>query len=172
VSASDGETRRTIDEFNRLVDGEARALLRHCLTVQRWVHDVAAARPYADRTALLARAATAAAKLTDDEMDEALDGHPRIGERAGAGHDAEFSEREQARVRDLDGDSAKALTEGNRAYEARFGRVFLVRAAGRDTTEILAELRRRLHNDEQTERGEVVQNLREIALLRLEQLVG
>ena len=172
MSVSDAETRRSVDDFNRLADDDARALLRQCLTVQRWGRDVAAARPYADRSALLARAATAAATLSDDELDEALSGHPRIGERAGVGHNAEFSASEQARVRDLDGDTAKALAAGNRAYEKRFGRVFLIRAAGRDTMEILAELDRRLDNDEQAERGEVVQNVREIALLRLEQLVG
>ena len=37
--------------------------------------------------------------------------------------------------------------------------------------EILAELERRLGNDDDTERAEVVDNLRQIALLRLEQAV-
>ena len=41
-------------------------------------------------------------------------------------------------------------------------------AAGRDADEILAELDRRLQNDDATERAETVDNLRQIALLRLE----
>ena len=39
---------------------------------------------------------------------------------------------------------AAALAEGNRAYEERFGRVFLIRAAGRSAPEILAALTERL----------------------------
>jgi 2-oxo-4-hydroxy-4-carboxy-5-ureidoimidazoline decarboxylase len=49
--------------------------------------------------------------------------------------------------------------------------VFLIRAAGRDAEEILAELERRLGNDDATERDETVEQLRQIALLRLEQVV-
>ncbi len=61
---------------------------------------------------------------------------------------------------------------GNRAYEERFDRVFLIRAAGRDSSEILSELERRLGNDDVTERAETLTQLRQIALLRLEQVVG
>ena len=47
------------------------------------------------------------------------------------------------------GDAAvmAALAEGNREYEQRFGRVF-IRAAGRSSSEVLAEPRRRLGNDD------------------------
>ena len=62
--------------------------------------------------------------------------------------------------------------EGNRAYEERFDRVFLIRAAGRDGDEILAELERRLGNDDATERAETVDQLLQIALLRLEQVLS
>jgi 2-oxo-4-hydroxy-4-carboxy-5-ureidoimidazoline decarboxylase len=67
---------------------------------------------------------------------------------------------------------ARALAEGNAAYEKRFDRVFLIRAAGRSADEILQELRRRLRNDDETEREETVTQLREIALLRLRQVVS
>ena len=53
--------------------------------------------------------------------------------------DAAFSAREQAAVA-----PSAELVAGNIAYERRFGRVFLIRAAGRSGPEILAELRRRL----------------------------
>ena len=71
------------------------------------------------------------------------------------------------------GDAAviAALAEGNREYEQRFDRVFLIRAAGRSSAEILAELRRRLGNDDETERAETVAQLREIALLRLKDVI-
>ena len=71
-----------------------------------------------------------------------------------------------------DAEVAQALAVGNAAYEARFDRVFLIRAAGRSAPEILAELDRRLGNDDDTEREETVTQLREIALLRLRQVAS
>ena len=64
------------------------------------------------------------------------------------------------------------LRDVNAAYEARFGHVFLVRAAGRSGAEILAEAERRLANDDVAEREETVTALRDIALLRLGQVVA
>ena len=161
----------TLDAFNALPDDEARTRLAECLDVPRWVDAVLAGRPYADRAALHATA-TEAADLDDDELEAALARHPRIGERAGAGHDAAHSAREQAGVDPADHDVATRIAAGNVAYEERFDRVFLIRASGRTGPQILAELERRLGNDDETERAETVQQLREIALLRLDQLVG
>jgi 2-oxo-4-hydroxy-4-carboxy-5-ureidoimidazoline decarboxylase len=140
-----------------------REQLLSCLSVPRWADDVRAGEPYADRSALLAAADAAARSLSDSELDEALSAHPRIGERGG-----EQSQREQAGV---DASAAKRLAAGNAAYEERFDRVFLIRAAGRDAEQILAELDRRLGNSDEAERAETVDNLRQIALLRLEAIV-
>jgi 2-oxo-4-hydroxy-4-carboxy-5-ureidoimidazoline decarboxylase len=139
-----------------------REQLLGCLSVPRWADKVLAGEPYADRSALLAAADAAARSLSDPELDQALSAHPRIGERGGA-----QSQREQAGV---DASAAGRLAAGNAAYEQRFGRVFLIRAAGRDADEILAELERRLANTAEAERAETVDNLRQIALLRLEAL--
>jgi 2-oxo-4-hydroxy-4-carboxy-5-ureidoimidazoline decarboxylase len=144
-----------------------REQLLSCLSVPRWAEDVLAGEPYADRAALLAAADAAAGSLSDPELDEALAGHPRIGERGGARMSAQ-SQAEQAGV---EASAADRLAAGNAAYEERFGRVFLIRAAGRDAEEILAELERRLGNSEEAERAETVDNLRQIALLRLEMIV-
>ena len=138
-----------------------REQLLSCLSVPRWADEVLAGEPYADRSSLLAAADAAARSLSDSELDEALSAHPRIGERGG-----EQSRREQAGVTPSD-----RLAAENAAYEERFGRVFLIRAAGRNAEEILAELERRLDNSDEAERAETVDNLRQIALLRLEALV-
>lgn len=158
----------TLEDFNALPEQEAGERLRTCLDVQRWIDTVLEGRPYADRDALLAVARNAAADLTNTELDAAMARHPRIGEQAGAGHDAAFSSKEQAGVEASD---AERLVEANRAYEARFDRVFLIRAAGRTSGEILAECERRLGNDDATERAETVDQLGQIALLRLEQVL-
>ena len=162
----------SIADFNDLPADEAGDRLAACLPVPRWVDTVRDGRPYAAWPALEEAAATAATHLDAAELETALAGHPRIGERAGAGHDRAFSSREQSGVDRSDADVAQRLADGNAAYEARFDRVFLIRAAGRDAAEILAELERRLGNDDDTERRETIEQLRQIALLRLEQVVA
>jgi 2-oxo-4-hydroxy-4-carboxy-5-ureidoimidazoline decarboxylase len=166
-SASDG-----VQAFNDALADDLRPRLLSCLRVDRWVDAVVAGRPYADRDTLLATADGAARHLDDDELAQALAGHPRIGERASAPeHDAELSRREQSGVDRDDAAVARALAEGNAAYEARFDRVFLIRAAGRSAPEILAELHRRLENTDAAERAETVDQLRQIGMLRLQEMV-
>lgn len=148
--------------------------LRAALHVERWVADVAAASPYADWAALHDAAASAATPLSPAEIDEAMASHPRIGERPqGGGASAEFSRAEQLSAPDVDDQHlAKALAEGNATYEKRFDRVFLIRAAGRSRAEIVDELDRRLKLDDETEQAIVGEELRDIALLRLEKTYG
>lgn len=154
-------------EFNEAPLQEAAAVLRPCVDVDRWVDEVLTGRPFATTDELAAAAEAAADPFLDAEVDAALAHHPRIGERAqGQGREAELSRGEQASLR-VDDDIQAQLVEGNRAYEERFGRVFLIRAAGRTSEEILAQLRERLSNDDATEARVVAEQLRQIALVRL-----
>ena len=123
-----------------------------------------AGRPFGTTDALLAAADRAARELSPEDLEAALAGHPRIGERATAEHNAAASATEQSGVEARD---RERLLAGNLAYEERFGHVFLIRAAGRTGPEILAELERRLGNPPEAERAETADNLRQIALLRL-----
>jgi hydroxyisourate hydrolase len=162
-----------LDRFNAAPREEVVDALVACADVPRWAHELADARPFADAGTLLAAAGTAAALWSDDDVDGALARHPRIGERpVGGGAEAAASRREQAGVDGVDADVAARLADGNRRYEQRFGRVFLIRAAGRGPDEILAELERRLTLPADVERRVVAENLREIAVLRLAALVG
>ncbi|MFI7483432.1 2-oxo-4-hydroxy-4-carboxy-5-ureidoimidazoline decarboxylase [Kocuria sp. M1R5S2] len=159
-------------EFNSLGRAEAIETIRPSLDVPRWLESLADARPYGHREALLDAARSAAHPFTAEEIERALSHHPRIGERArGESPEAGLSRSEQAAVDPADEDVQRRLREGNRAYEDRFGQVFLVRAAGRGPEEILEQLSQRLGNDPETERAVVAEQLRQIALLRLEGLV-
>lgn len=82
-----------------------------------------------------------------------------------------MSRSEQAGVDPADAGVAQALAQGNRDYEEKFGRVFLIRAAGRTAPEILQALNERLANSPTEEDTIVAQQLREIAVLRLEGLI-
>lgn len=160
-------------EFNEADRAEASAALRPCADVERWVDQIADARPFASSKELLGFAREAASPFTAEEVEAALAHHPRIGERpTAATAEASMSRSEQAGVDPADADVAEALAAGNRAYEEKFGRVFLIRAAGRTAPEILAALKERLTNTRAQEDAIVAQQLREIALLRLEGVIS
>jgi 2-oxo-4-hydroxy-4-carboxy-5-ureidoimidazoline decarboxylase len=159
-------------EFNTADPATAADTLRPCIDITRWVDTVAAARPFASKDALLAFASEAANPFTSAEVESAMAHHPRIGERPTAGTtEASMSRSEQAGVDPADAAAAEALAKGNRDYEDKFGRVFLIRAAGRTAPEILRSLNERLTNTHAQEDTIVAQQLREIAVLRLEGLI-
>lgn len=161
-----------VEEFNDLDVAAAAVTLRPALDVPRWGEEIIAARPFTDREALLEASRTAADPFTDEEIDQALSHHPRIGERAEGGSvEAGLSRAEQEAIDPQDAQLQQALRAGNLAYEERFGRVFLIRAAGRSPAQILEALEARLENDPVHERRVVAEQLREIAVLRLEGLV-
>ncbi|KAF0849016.1 2-oxo-4-hydroxy-4-carboxy-5-ureidoimidazoline decarboxylase [Nocardia caishijiensis] len=152
-------------EFNALPDDAAEQLLLACCSSPRWAAALAAARPYVTVVSLLDAADAAADALDEVEIDAALAGHPRIGERATG-----TAAHEQAGVT---GDDVRArLAEGNRTYEEKFGHIYLVCAAGRDGEELLAVLQSRLDNDVTTERQVMRNELAKINRLRLTQLVA
>ena len=158
-----------LDSFNALDRDAARSALRPCVDIDRWIDAVVDGRPYSDIEEALIAGRVAADRWTATEIDRALAQHPRIGERAqGASAEATFSHAEQASVDVADSDVQTALVAGNHAYEERFGRVFLIRAAGRDSREILDALNARLLHSPDQEIAVVAQQLREIAVLRLE----
>jgi len=159
------------DQFNAEPEDRAAEALRACNAAPRFVAEVLAGRPYADADALVGAAERVARALPWDQVATALAAHPRIGDRVeGSSAEARSSRREQSAMADADADVRTALLEGNRAYEERFGHVFLIRAAGRSPQEMLAELRRRLANDEDAERAEVTEQLAQITALRVKGL--
>jgi 2-oxo-4-hydroxy-4-carboxy-5-ureidoimidazoline decarboxylase len=156
-----------IVDFDALPPADAERALRACCASTRWAQTVAAGRPYGSSAALLAAADAALAALDECDLDQALAGHPRIGERSRS----TTSAREQGGVLTSDDAVLTALAEGNRAYEARFGHVYLVCATGRSGAELLAVLRDRMGNDPATERSRTRDELGKINRIRLAQLV-
>ena len=158
--------------FNQLAADEAQAAIRHCVAIPHWQQSLVAARPFASTEALLDTADALARQWQQPELEAALSAHPRIGERAsGADKESVLSRGEQSAMQQADDALQQAMQKGNEAYEARFGRVFLIRAKGRSGEQMLAELQRRLQNDDITEQQEALDQLREITLLRLKETI-
>ena len=161
-----------LDEFNAEPAERAAAALRACNAAPRFAAEVLARRPYPASAALVAAAEEVARALPWPEVEQALAAHPRIGDRVeGSSAEAAASRREQGSMRTADDDVRAALLDGYRAYEQRFGHVFLIRASGRSPEEMLAELRRRLANDPVAERAEVTEQLAQITGLRVKGLI-
>jgi OHCU decarboxylase len=158
-----------LDRFNQLSDEEAAAQLLAVCHSRRWAKEVAAGRPYADLAALQRAADEVWLGLGPEDWLEAFAAHPRIGEAGGAS--ADWSRQEQAGVGGAT-DVQERLARGNADYEARFGHVFLISAAGRDAPEILAALTERLGNDPATELRVAAEEHRRITRLRLERLMA
>jgi len=151
------------------VPGEiARQRLLVCCSSERWAAEVVAGRPYATASELLASSDAATAGLAPGDLEQALAGHPRIGDGRAAD---ERSRREQAGVLGADQATIQALAEGNDEYERRFGHIYLVCATGRNAADLLALLRERLGNDPEAEWGVVRRELGKINRIRLTRLL-
>jgi 2-oxo-4-hydroxy-4-carboxy-5-ureidoimidazoline decarboxylase len=160
-----------LEEFNSAPAGRLRPALAACCDVPRWVDALLAKRPYGELAGLTAVADETLRGLDDSEVDRALQAHPRIGDRPqGASTEANWSRSEQSGV-GTDPAVREALAEGNRRYEERFGRVFLICATGLSAEQLLGSLRTRLSHDDVTEAAVVHEELRKIALLRLSKVV-
>ncbi|MCV2491178.1 2-oxo-4-hydroxy-4-carboxy-5-ureidoimidazoline decarboxylase [Geodermatophilus sp. YIM 151500] len=162
-----------LDTFNDEPADRAVQALRACNAAPRFAAELVAGRPYPDVDTLVRRAEEVARGLPWAEVAVALAAHPRIGDRVeGSSPEAEASRQEQSAMAGADAGTRSALLDGNRAYEERFDHVFLIRAAGRTPEEMLAELHRRLDNDEETEQAEVTEQLAQISALRVRGMVS
>lgn len=154
---------------------EARRLLSRCCGSGRWVEGMLERRPFGDDERLYAAAEEIWWQLAGDDWLEAFSHHPRIGdrclevERFAATRD--LSRREQSGTAAASPEVLEALHEGNRAYEERFGHVFLICATGKSAGEMLAALEERLGNDPETELRVAAAEQAKILRLRLEKLI-
>jgi 2-oxo-4-hydroxy-4-carboxy-5-ureidoimidazoline decarboxylase len=132
---------------------------------------MASKRPIQDEALLIATSDGIWRTLGEPDWLEAFRSHPRIGEshaeEASSAQSSAWSAEEQQKSATADEALKMALKWGNREYEQKFGRIFIVCATGKSASEILAILRRRLHNDEATELRQAAEEQRQIMHIRL-----
>ena len=156
--------------WNGLRSDEAAEEILPCCGSRAWSRGMAARRPIVAETALLTACNEVWKSLAESDWMEAFRSHPRIGESAspvGSTRSASWSKEEQRKVGAATEDIKVALAEGNRAYEQRFNRIFIICAAGKSAPEILEILRRRLQNEPVAELHEAAEQQRLITHLRL-----
>jgi 2-oxo-4-hydroxy-4-carboxy-5-ureidoimidazoline decarboxylase len=157
-----------VAEFDAAPPPDAAAELVACCASKRWVAKVVKGRPYGTLGRLAAASDSTLSRLDWSDLSEALAAHPRIGDRAsGAEREASWSRQEQSRASAATTTTRDQLVAGNRAYEQRFGHVFLICATGLSAQQMLSSLESRLHNDPIAEREVVRSELTKIVRLRL-----
>lgn len=164
-----------LEHLNALPAAEAEAELLSCCGSREWARRVAARRPFASTSEVQEEAERAWWGLGREDWLEAFRAHPRIGERKGGAQPergARWSAQEQAGVGGAADPVRAALAEGNRAYEERFGHIYVVCATGKSAEEMLALLRARLANDPDTELRTAAGEQMKITHLRLEKLLS
>jgi 2-oxo-4-hydroxy-4-carboxy-5-ureidoimidazoline decarboxylase len=136
-----------------------------------WARQVAAGRPYQDETQLFAAAETCWQGLPESDWLEAFRSHPRIGEKHAQAKttaaSAAWSSAEQSQMKDADAAILMRMQAAHRAYEERFGRIFIVCASGKQPAEMLQILERRMSNDPAAELLESAAQQQQITQLRL-----
>ena len=150
---------------------EARAFLTQCCGSTRWVARMLERRPFGSDAELLAAARSEWFALSADDWREAFSHHPKIGDREALRvrfpTTADLSANEQRGVTGASEATLDALSAGNRAYEEKFGYIFIVCATGKTADEMLGLLNRRLANDSTTEILIAAEEQARITALRL-----
>jgi 2-oxo-4-hydroxy-4-carboxy-5-ureidoimidazoline decarboxylase len=150
---------------------EARAFLRTCCGSTRWVERMLLRRPYRTDDRLLHAARDEWFALGAADWREAFAHHPKIGDRASLerrfAETADLSAAEQRLAEAASSDTLDALAELNRAYEEKFGYIFIICAMGKSADEMLAALRARLDNDAEAELRIAAEEQAKITALRL-----
>jgi 2-oxo-4-hydroxy-4-carboxy-5-ureidoimidazoline decarboxylase len=155
-----------LERFNELALAQACGELRRCCAAERWAKQVANGRPY-DSVEELRQAANEAWHVLDEyDWREAIKHHPRIGERTRG-----WSREEQSGVATASDETRDRLAAGQRAYEKKFGYIFLICATGKSGDDTVTDLEARLGNSAETELAVAAEELRKITILRLEKLL-
>jgi len=135
-----------------------------CCGSRQWAKRMLALEPFPAAERMLEAADRVWWELSPGDWLEAFAAHPRIGEST---RDAQAA-REQSGVRGAEAETIEKLAALNRAYEERFGWIYIVCASGKSAAQMLAILESRMGNDPETELRVAAEQQLQITRLRLE----
>ncbi len=165
----------TLHELNILPKERLEAELLKCCGSGAWVKRMMPFVPADDMVELLEDAEEQWWKCGEADWKEAFSHHPKIGDLASLrekfASTAGWASGEQSGVNTADEATLKALAEGNRLYEAKFGYIFIVCATGKTAPEMLAMLQERLPNSPEEEIKIAADEQNKITKLRIEKLL-
>jgi 2-oxo-4-hydroxy-4-carboxy-5-ureidoimidazoline decarboxylase len=164
-----------LQELNCLPIDRAKHLFMQCCTSEKWIEKMVASRPFTDTNGLRETADSIWNHLNEKDYLEAFDGHPKIGDigslKAKYANTKELASGEQSGASNTTDEIIVELAKSNRAYEEKYGFIFVVCATGKSAREMLSLLKDRLKNDRQQELEIASEEQRKIFHLRLEKLL-
>lgn len=164
-----------LQELNCLPIDRAKHLFMQCCTSEKWIEKMVASRPFTDTNGLRETADSIWNHLNEKDYLEAFDGHPKIGDigslKAKYANTKELASGEQSGASNTTDEIIVELAKSNRAYEEKYGFIFVVCATGKSAREMLSLLKNRLKNDRQQELEIASEEQRKIFHLRLEKLL-
>ena len=167
---------QSIETVNALDAGAFVARFGDVAEDSPWVAEAAfAARPFADREALVEAFAVAVRSASRRKQLALLRAHPDLAGRAAvAGDVAEDSRREQAGagLDRLTSAEFARFTDLNARYRERFGFPFIFAVKGATKDAILAAFEARIGNDAETERAAALAHVERIFRFRIEDRVA
>lgn len=161
--------------LNSLPAEEAAKELLQCCGSRRWAQEMANRRPYQSLETLIKAASEVWWSLQPNDWLEAFRSHPKIGDKKAAesvsAQSREWSGQEQAGTSNASEETVDSLAKLNRAYEQKFGFIFIVCATGKTSEEMLSALRERLNNASEAELQIAAGEQSKITELRLKKLI-
>jgi 2-oxo-4-hydroxy-4-carboxy-5-ureidoimidazoline decarboxylase len=165
-----------LERLNAAVADDARQMLLRCCASRRWAAAVAAARPFANREALVDAARAAWAATDDAAKLEAFAAHPLIGDVEMLRHrlvrSGDRAYAEQGQVLGAADEVIETLASLNIGYRERHGFIFIVFASGKSAEEMLDILRARIDRSTAEELRAAAEEQMKITELRLDHLLS
>lgn len=165
----------SLSQFNALDSEQAKQQLLGCCTAQNWASQLQQARPFKNVKELLKTAQDIWQTMNENELLEAFDGHPKIGDvnslKEKYRQTMGSASHEQSGANNADEQILIELKELNEEYEKRFGFIFIVFATGKSAQQMLDILKFRISNTRQQELENAAAAQASILNLRLEKLI-
>ena len=144
-----------------------------CCSCESWANGVAAQAPFESVDGLIKVAEEVWFDAGEDEILEAFNGHPQIGDLDSLRNKyAATATTEQGQVAKADESVLIALRDGNERYLEKFGFIFIVCATGKTAPAMLALLDSRIVNSREQELENGAGQQMAITRLRIKKLLG
>ncbi|MGV0744250.1 2-oxo-4-hydroxy-4-carboxy-5-ureidoimidazoline decarboxylase [Mycolicibacterium sp. XJ870] len=142
-----------LEAYNALPLRRAVHAVYECCYSVPMAADLARGRPYSRHDALFRQADTLLFSLGEHSIDKILQAYPCV-------------------VRDCDAQAGAELDRATKSYVEQFGFGFVMYVAGSCAHDVIATIHDRLHNDDETERKVVRNEMARINRTRLERMLG
>jgi 2-oxo-4-hydroxy-4-carboxy-5-ureidoimidazoline decarboxylase len=165
----------SLESLNQMSSEDAAYAFLQCCTSDTWVQRMVKSRPFVNEQDLRDRANQNWTGLQESDYLQAFNGHPKIGDVNSLAekyaNTKTLAASEQSSVGEANGDTIKALAQGNTDYHRKFGFIFIVCATGKSALQMSELLNARIGNDRATELHNAAEEQRKIFQLRLGKLL-